>query len=71
MEIKANVNWKFRVDGKEYGPVVEMPAADRDTYEKAMRPLGVGAAVAALLAGLYFLARGVPRPTAPSPLGHR
>lgn len=41
MEIKTNVTWKFKVNGKEYGSVEEMPAADRETYEKAVGPLSV------------------------------
>ncbi len=41
METRTNVKWRFRVNGKEYGSVDEMPAAERETYEKVAGPLSV------------------------------
>jgi len=35
MDIKVKVNWKFKVNGKEYGSVEEMPAEVREAYQKA------------------------------------
>ena len=35
MDIKVKVNWKFKVNGKEYGSVEEMPADAREAYQKA------------------------------------
>ncbi len=35
MGIKVNVRWKFKVNGKEYGSVEEMPGDIREAYEKA------------------------------------
>ena len=35
MDIKVKVNWKFKVNGKEYGSVEEMPADVREAYQKA------------------------------------
>jgi len=36
VEIKFNVKRKYVVNGKEYGSLEEMPAAIRETYEKAV-----------------------------------
>ncbi len=35
-----NVTWKIKVNGKEYGSVEEMPAAEREAYQRAMGQLG-------------------------------
>jgi hypothetical protein len=35
MGISVNVKWKFKVNGKEYSSVEEMPADVREAYEKA------------------------------------
>ncbi len=35
MGITVNVKWKFKVNGKEYGSVEEMPANVREAYERA------------------------------------
>jgi hypothetical protein len=35
MAVQFNVKWKFKVNGKEYGSVDEMPGPVRDAYEKA------------------------------------
>ena len=35
MGIKVNVQWKFKVNGKEYTSVEEMPANLREAYERA------------------------------------
>lgn len=37
MGFKMDVKWKIRVNGKEYGSVEEMPAAERAIYENAMK----------------------------------
>ncbi len=39
MEIKLNVTRRFKVNGKEYGALEEMPAAVREAYEKAAKSL--------------------------------
>jgi hypothetical protein len=36
MDVKFNVKYKFKVNGKEYGSLEEMPAPIRETYEKAV-----------------------------------
>jgi hypothetical protein len=36
MDIKFNVKYKFKVNGKEYGSLEGMPAPIRETYEKAV-----------------------------------
>lgn len=42
MDIKMNVKWKIKVGGKEYGSVDEMPAAEREAYENAIREDAAG-----------------------------
>ena len=37
MGIKVKVNWKFKINGKEYSSLKEMPANLREAYEKATR----------------------------------
>ena len=36
MDVKFNVKYKFKVNGKEYSSLEEMPAPIRETYEKAV-----------------------------------
>ena len=36
MDVKFNVKYKFKVNGKEYGSLEEMPASVREAYEKAV-----------------------------------
>ena len=36
MDVKFNVKYKFKVNGKEYGSLEEMPAPIREAYEKAV-----------------------------------
>jgi hypothetical protein len=36
MDIKFNVKYKFKVNGKEYGSLEEMPAPIREAYEKTV-----------------------------------
>ena len=36
MDVKFNVKYKFKVNGKEYGSLEEMPAPIRETYEKSV-----------------------------------
>ena len=36
MDVKLNVKYKFKVNGKEYGSLEEMPAPIREAYEKAV-----------------------------------
>jgi hypothetical protein len=50
MDVNVNVKWKFKVDGKEYASVDEMPGPVRDAYEKA-RAGTFGAGQAAAQAG--------------------
>lgn len=40
MDVKFNVKYKFKVNGKEYGSLEEMPADIRETYEKAVSKAG-------------------------------
>jgi hypothetical protein len=41
MGIKVNVKWMFKVNGKEYGSVDEMPSDVRGAYEKAKGTFGI------------------------------
>jgi hypothetical protein len=36
MDVKFNVKYKFKVNGKEYGSLEEMPASVREAYERAV-----------------------------------
>ena len=36
MDVKFNVKYKFKVNGKEYGSLEEMPAPIREAYEKTV-----------------------------------
>lgn len=36
MDVKFNVKYKFKVNGKEYGSLDEMPAPIREAYEKTV-----------------------------------
>jgi hypothetical protein len=46
MGIKFDVKYKFKVNGKEYGSLEEMPADVRATYEKAVaNKEGIGASI--------------------------
>ena len=36
MDVKFNVKFKFKVNGKEYGSIDEMPAPVREAYEKTV-----------------------------------
>lgn len=40
MDVKFNVKYKFKVNGKEYGSLEEMPAPIREAYEKAVSKEG-------------------------------
>jgi hypothetical protein len=40
MNVKFDVKYKFKVNGKEYGSLDEMPAPVRETYEKAVANKG-------------------------------
>ena len=40
MSVKFDVKYKFKVNGKEYGSLDEMPAPIRETYEKAVANKG-------------------------------
>lgn len=41
MDVKFNVKYKFKVNGKEYGSLEEMPAPIREAYEKAVKAKGI------------------------------
>ena len=36
MDVKFNVKYKFKINGKEYGSLEEMPAPIREAYEKTV-----------------------------------
>ena len=40
MDVKFNVKYKFKVNGKEYSSLEEMPPDIRDVYEKAVNKDG-------------------------------
>lgn len=40
MDVKFNVKYKFKVNGKEYGSLEEMPPDIREAYEKAVSKEG-------------------------------
>lgn len=58
MGIKVNVNWKFTVNGKEYGSREEMPEDIRQLYDKALAESRSGQSISSVVSNTKIIFNG-------------